>query len=113
MKSEKKFYVYILTNHSGTLYTGVTNDLPRRIYEHKQFLVEGFAKRYKINRLVHFEEAMNAEAAIMREKQIKGWLRSKKVELIEEMNPGWKDLSDGWFEDYGIQLFVILKKRSD
>ena len=98
MKSKKKFYIYILTNHSGTLYTGVTSDLIKRIYEHKQFLVEGFAKRYRMNRLVYFEQALNAEAAIKREKQIKGWLRVRKVALIEETNPGWKDLSRDWFE---------------
>jgi putative endonuclease len=61
--------------------------------------VDGFTKRYRINRLVFFEDALNAEAAINREKQIKGWLRSKKVALIEEMNPTWKDLSEEWFED--------------
>jgi putative endonuclease len=98
MKTDKKFYVYIMTNRSGTLYTGISNDLHRRVYEHKQFLVDGFAQRYRMSRLVFFEEALNAEAAINREKEIKGWLRSKKVALIEEMNPTWKDLSEGWFE---------------
>jgi putative endonuclease len=88
-----------MTNHSGTLYTGITNDLKRRVYEHKQFLVDGFAKRYRMNRLVFFEEALKAESAINREKQIKGWLRSRKVPLVEEMNPSWKDLSDGWFDN--------------
>jgi putative endonuclease len=68
------------------------------VYDHKQFLENGFTKRYRINRLVYFEEALSAEAAIDREKQIKGWLRSKKVELIERINPEWKDLSEGWFD---------------
>ena len=99
MDIEKKFYVYILTNHSGTLYTGVANDLVRRIYEHKQFLIEGFSKRYRLNRLVYFEEASTAAAAFEREKQIKGWVRNRKVALIEEINPNWQDLSAGWYEE--------------
>lgn len=88
-----------MSNHSGTLYPGISSDLQRRVFEHKQFLVDGFAKRYRINRLVFFEEASNVEAGINREKQIKGWLRSKKVSLIEETNPTWKDLSAGWFDN--------------
>lgn len=98
MKPSKKFYVYIMTNHSGTLYTGLTNDVKRRVYEYKQFLVDGFAKRYRMNRLVYFEEALNANAAIDREKQLEGWTRKEKVSLIEESNPNWKGLSEGWFE---------------
>ncbi len=83
-----------MTNKSGTLYTGVTNNLERRIYEHKQHLVKGFTHKYRINKLVYFEETNDIHAAISREKQIKGWLRKKKIALIESINPGWKDLSE-------------------
>jgi putative endonuclease len=82
-----------MTNKSGTLYTGVTNNLERRIYEHKHHLVKGFTNKYNIDKLVYFEETNDINAAISREKQIKGWLRKKKIALIESMNPGWKDLS--------------------
>jgi putative endonuclease len=93
----KQYYVYIMTNRSKTLYTGVTNDLMRRVYEHKNKMVEGFTKKYKITKLVYFEETNDVQSAIAREKQIKGWLRSKKIALIESVNPEWKDLSEGWF----------------
>ena len=95
---KKEYYVYIMTNRSRTLYTGVTNDLERRVYDHKMKLLPGFTKRYKINRLAYFEEFSEVYAAIEREKQIKGWLRKKKIKLIESMNPDWDDLSDGWYE---------------
>ncbi len=93
----RSYYVYIMTNSSGTLYTGVTNDLQRRVAEHKSGRGGGFTRRYKITRLVHFEETNDARTAIEREKRIKGWRRSKKVELIERDNPRWKDLSEGWY----------------
>ncbi len=95
---EKKYCVYIMTNHSGTLYTGMSNDLVKRVYEHKQLLVDGFSKRYRINRLVYFEQTQDVESAIQREREIKGRVRSKKIALIESINPGWEDLSEGWFE---------------
>ena len=91
----KDYYVYIMTNRSKTLYTGVTNDLNRRVFEHKNKLLEGFTKKYNINKLVYFEIFSNPDDAIRREKQIKGWLRKKKIDLIELTNPEWKDLSDG------------------
>lgn len=93
-----QYYVYILTNRSRTLYTGVTNDLTRRVYEHKQKLLPGFTEKYNISRLVYFEETSDVRDAIAREKQIKGWTRAKKIALIESINPEWKDLSDGWYE---------------
>ena len=83
-----------MTNKSGTLYTGVTNNLERRIYEHKHHLVKGFTNKYNIDKLIYFEETSDINAAISREKQIKGWLRKKKIALIESMNPEWKDLSE-------------------
>ena len=95
----KQYYVYIMTNRSRTLYTGVTADLERRVFEHKRKLVLGFTARYRITRLVYFEVTQDVEAAIAREKQIKGWLRAKKIALIESVNPKWKDLSLGWHEE--------------
>jgi len=94
----KEYYVYILSNKSGTLYTGVTNDLERRIYQHKKKLNEGFTKRYNINRLIYFESSNDVTTAIAREKQIKGLLKSKKIELIKNINPEFKDLSEDWFD---------------
>ncbi len=93
----KHYYVYILTNKSRTLYTGVTNDLLRRVYEHKQKLVQGFTAKYNVTRLAYFEETTDVQAALAREKQIKGWLRIKKIGLIASLNPRWEDLSDGWY----------------
>jgi len=90
---EKKGYVYILfSNRNGSLYTGVTSNLARRVYEHKNKLVEGFTSRYGIDKLGYYEVCENIKDAIEREKQIKGSSRKKKLELIEKDNPGWKDL---------------------
>jgi putative endonuclease len=86
-----------MTNKSRTLYTGITNNLERRVYEHKNKIVPGFTARYNINTLVYFEETPDVLSAIAREKQIKGWLRSKKISLIEAVNPQWIDLSAEWF----------------
>ena len=94
----KKYFVYILSNKSGTLYTGVTNDLQRRVYEHKFKLNEGFAKNYNINQLVYFESTDDINTAIAREKQIKGMLKSKKFDLIKTLNPTIEDLSERWFD---------------
>ena len=95
----KTYYVYIMTSKSGTLYTGITNDLMKRVYEHKHKMVEGFTKKYDLTRLVYFEETNDVNSSIEREKQIKSWRRSKKVNLIKSINPKWEDLSKGWFED--------------
>jgi len=92
-----EYYVYIMANQSGTLYTGVTNNLLRRVYEHKQKLIDGFTKKYNITRLVYFDSTDDITAAIAREKQIKGMLRMKKIELIKTQNPFMKDLSEGWY----------------
>jgi len=90
------YYVYILTNRSKTIYTGVTNDLQRRLYEHRNKMIPGFTSKYRIDKLVYFEETNDIEVAIAREKQIKGWLRAKKIALIESINPQWEDLSKEW-----------------
>jgi len=90
----KNYYVYILSSkRNGTLYTGVTNDLIRRMYEHKEGFVEGFTKKYKVKVLVYFEQTTDINSAITREKCIKKWNRGWKIKLIEENNPDWKDLS--------------------
>jgi len=94
----KTYYVYIMTNHSGTLYTGVTNDLERRVFEHKHKLVPGFTSKYNITKLVYYEEGNDVNVALTREKQIKGWLRAKKIALIESVNPEWRDLSLDWYD---------------
>ena len=86
-----------MTNKSRTLYTGVTNNLERRVYEHKNKLLPGFTSKYHITMLVYYESGDNISVAIAREKQIKGWLRAKKVALIESMNPNWEDLSEDWY----------------
>ena len=93
----KEYYVYIMTNKSRTLYTGVTNNLERRVYEHKHKLMTGFTSKYNITKLVYYEAGDNINVAIAREKQIKGWLRAKKIALIESVNPEWRDLSEDWY----------------
>ena len=92
---EKQYYVYIMTNKWNTvLYTGVTNNLKRRVYEHKAKLVEGFTNKYNVDKLVFYDLSKDVESAISREKQIKGGSRSKKIALVNGMNPEWKDLYD-------------------
>jgi len=93
MCTEKCYWVYILASQiGGTLYVGVTNNLIRRIYEHRQGLVDGFTKRYGVHRLVYFEQFDDIEQAILREKRLKNWKRAWKIQLIEENNPNWDDL---------------------
>ncbi len=94
----KEYFVYILTNKSGMLYTGVTNNLEQRLYQHKNKLNKGFTEKYNINRLVYFETTNDVTVAISREKQIKGMLRTKKLELIKSMNPCLVDLSEDWYK---------------
>lgn len=93
----KSYHVYIMSSKSRTLYIGVTNDLIRRVYEHKNKLISGFSSKYYVDRLVYFEESGDISAAISREKQIKGWVRAKKIILIESMNKNWLDLSKDWY----------------
>ncbi len=91
----KQYYLYIMTNKYNTvLYTGVTNDLQRRVYEHKSKLLEGFTKKYNITKLVYYEIFEDANAAISREKQIKAGSRQKKIDLVNSVNQEWKDLYD-------------------
>ena len=95
----RSYYVYIMSNAARTLYIGVTNDLERRVYQHKQRLVPGFTATYRVNYLVHYEESSDVHEAIERERQLKGWTRTKKVALIESSNPTWRDLSLDWHAD--------------
>ena len=92
----KTYYVYIMSNTTGTLYTGMTNDLQRRVYEHKHKLIDGFTKKYNITRLVYYEETNDVQTALAREKEIKKWRRSLKLNLIKSVNPTWRDLSEAW-----------------
>jgi putative endonuclease len=95
----KEYYVYIMANRSRTLYTGVTGNLERRVWQHKQGRGSVFTTRYKIKQLVYYESCSEVLEALSREKQIKGWVREKKIDLIESINLAWDDLSAEWFEE--------------
>ena len=94
----KSFYVYIMSSKAAVLYVGITNDIKRRVYEHKNHIFEGFTDKYEVDRLVYFETKRNATSAMKREKQIKAWRREKKVKLIDSINPDWEDLSQDWYD---------------
>lgn len=96
---EREFYVYIMSNDAGITYVGMTNDIARRVGEHKRGGLPGFSRKYETHKLVFYEEFQYVEDAIMREKQIKSWRKEKKRALIRELNPKWDDLSAGWFEE--------------
>ena len=102
MRKPKRFYVYIMTNRSRShvLYTGITGNLRKRVFQHKNKLALGFTSRYNLTRLVYYEQLVYPDAAIAREKEIKGWRRSKKIRLIESTNPRWNDLAEPWTETY-------------
>ncbi|MBI3159575.1 MAG: GIY-YIG nuclease family protein [Chloroflexi bacterium] len=97
MSQDREYFVYIMASHSRVIYTGVTNDLFRRVYEHKTRKTRGFTNRYNVIHLVYYESTDSIHIAIQREKQIKGWLREKKVQLIESTNPDWNDLAAEWY----------------
>jgi len=99
----KTYFVYIMSNRSKTLYTGVTNSRFRRVRQHKEADGSEFTKRYKLDRLVYFERFESVQRAIGREKQIKGLLRIKKIALVVSVNPTWRDLSQGWYERHQFQ----------
>jgi putative endonuclease len=94
---ERTYFTYILSSKSRTLYIGVTSDLTRRVFEHKQKVHLGFTARYNCNRLVWFERFSEVIVAIQREKELKGWARAKKIALIQAANPTWEDLSESWY----------------
>ena len=97
--THRTYWVYILASKAhGTLYIGVTNSLERRVWQHRAKTIQGFTQRYGVTRLVHFEEFRDVNNAIARETQLKGWLRSKKIALIQKENPLWSDLAADWFD---------------
>jgi putative endonuclease len=99
----RRYFVYILASRSRVLYVGVTNDLVRRLWQHRTSQFAGFTTRYRVDRLVHFDETTDVRAAIAGEKQIKGWTRAKKVALIESRNPTWEDLAARWYDPQSIE----------
>ena len=100
MPKDRRYYVYLLTNKNDkVMYVGVTNDLEQRVYEHKTKMLPGFTRKYNVSKLVYFEETNDVRSAIAREKEIKKWRREKKNHLVGAVNPEWKDLSDGWFDE--------------
>jgi putative endonuclease len=102
MRKAKYFFVYVMTNgpRHHVLYIGITGNLVRRVFQHKNKLVPGFTSRYNLTHLVHYERFFYPDAAIAREKQLKGWLRRRKIELIESTNPHWYDLAKDWYDVY-------------
>jgi len=102
MRRSKRYYVYIMTNRPGSavLYVGITGDLVHRVWEHKNKTAPGFTKRYNLTRLVYYETFVYPDAAIAREKEVKGWRRGKKIRLVESMNPQCEDLAEGWQDLY-------------
>jgi putative endonuclease len=114
LSGEKRYYVYIMASRSLNLYAGVTNSIYQRALQHKSGEVDGFTKRYHINRLVYYESFKYVGNAIAREKQIKGWSRAKKLELIKSMNPTWQDLAEGWGETIDpLKLQIPRSARDD
>ncbi len=106
MREEKRYYVYIyiMVSRSLTLYTGVTGDIYHRALQHKAGEIEGFTKKYHINRLVYYETFKYVNNALACEKQIKAWTRAKRLALIKTMNPAWQDLAEGWGEAAKLQI---------
>jgi len=104
MREEKRYYVYIMASRSLTLYTGVTGDIYHRALQHKAGEIEGFTKKYHINRLVYYETFKYVNNALAREKQVKAWTRAKRIALIKTMNPAWQDLAERWGELTKLQI---------
>jgi len=118
MREEKRYYVYIMASRSLTLYTGVTGDIYRRALQHKAGEIDGFTKKYNIDRLVYYETFKYVNNALAREKQIKAWTRAKRLALIKTMNAAWQDLAEGWGELTKLQIPRFarddnFKKRND
>ena len=114
MRPPKQFFVYIMTNgpKSAVLYTGITGNLPHRVWQHKSKLTPGFTSRYNLTQLVYYERFFYPDAAIDREKEIKGWRRSKKIKLIESMNPKWENLAKDWGNEYKPDPAAADQRRS-
>ena len=112
MPTQKIYFVYIMSNRSKTLYVGVTNSLVRRVREHKSGMGSMFTKKYKLDRLVYYERYEDVHRAIGREKQIKGWLRIKKIALIVSINPAWRDLSLEWYGHHAFEPDASIAKQA-
>ena len=110
MGNERRYYVYIMASRSLNLYTGVTNNIYQRALQHKSGEIEGFTKKYNINRLVYYEVFEHIGNAIAREKQIKAWTRAKRLTLIKSMNPAWQDLAEGWGEKVELQIPRVARE---
>ena len=108
----KEYYVYIMSNWSRTLYVGVTGDLMARVSQHKAKASVVFTSKYNVTDLVYYESTNDVRAALEREKQLKGWLRKKKIALIESVNSEWRDLSLDWTDHPAPRSFAVLRKRS-
>lgn len=106
---DRRFWTYIVSSKSGTLYVGMTNNIERRMYEHKNHLIPGFTAQYGCTRLVWYEEFQDVRNAIQREKQIKGWTRARKIALIESQNPQWIDFAEHW----GARMLMPNERISD
>ena len=113
MPREYRFFVYIMASKSRRIYTGVTNNIDRRVAQHKAGEIKGFTQRYKINRLVHYEQFQFVQNAIRREKEIKGWDRAKRVALIERENPTWDDWSEDWEKTIASLKPVAVPAKAD
>ena len=113
MPHEYRFYVYIMASKSRRIYTGVTNDIDRRVAQHKAGEIKGFTQRYKINRLAYYEHFQFVQEAIHREKEIKGLDRAKRVALIERDNPTWDDLADDWGKPIKLLKPVVAPPKAD
>ncbi|HZD30245.1 MAG TPA: GIY-YIG nuclease family protein [Candidatus Angelobacter sp.] len=113
MRKELHYYVYILASYRGTLYIGVTGNLRRRVWQHKQHAIEGFTAEYDVTRLLYFETYHEVLNAIAREKQLKGWTRAKKVALFEKENPKWEDLSLKWNSATEQELLAQFKQPGE
>ena len=107
----RRYYVYIVASKSRVLYIGITNDIWRRVWEHKNDINPGFTSKYRIHRLVYFESFKYVGNAIAREKRIKSWLREKKVALIRSANPTWQDLSQEWFDGQNVRRISFEAKQ--
>jgi len=112
MREERRYYVYILGSYSGTLYIGVTGNLHRRGWQHKEEITEGFTKRYGVTHLLHAETFREVLNAIAREKQLKGWTRAQKIKLIEARNPRREDLSRDWYSSSEEELLARFRQTT-
>ncbi|HEY4899762.1 MAG TPA: GIY-YIG nuclease family protein [Terriglobales bacterium] len=113
MRQDRRYSVYILASFTGTLYIGVTSNLPRRVWQHKQHAIEGFTDAHDVTRLLYFEVYTEVVNAITREKQLKGWRRTKKIALIEKNNPRWEDLSREWYKSDSLLPTVKITQSGD